>query len=235
MPIWEIEGTGFFHYSDSDMAADRIPDINGASIVLGGNFNPSIFQPEWFGRQNLLPIGEVEAAKVQAIVREVCQFETERFIVQVTEERFYVGTKPNTDTAPLLDLVVGTFYVLEHTRVNALGLNTHQHFALESEEAWHRFGDKLAPKDGWNDILEGRPGMLALAIQSQVPNGPTLTIRVEPSKLVKFGVYFDTNAHYQKTTLEAPKALLEIATMEWQKSLAYAAKIAKHIINWTAE
>lgn len=107
---------------------ERVPEISGSSIVLLGSFNPKIFQPEWFGRHNLLPQGEVDAAKVKIIHPEFCQFETERFEVQITHERFSAASKPNSTPLPLRDLVLGTFFILEHTPVTAMGLNRQMHF-----------------------------------------------------------------------------------------------------------
>jgi hypothetical protein len=142
--------------------AQRIPEINGAGIVMTGSFNATIFQPQWFARFNLLPVAEADAAKVKILVPQVCEFETERFHIQVTEDRFMALSKPAANPAPLLDLVAGTFFVLEHTPVTALGLNRMMHFSLDSEEHWHQVGNKLAPKEGWNGILPGRVGMRSL-------------------------------------------------------------------------
>ena len=36
--------------------AERIPEIQGANIVLLGDFNPKIFQPAWFAAQDLIRI-----------------------------------------------------------------------------------------------------------------------------------------------------------------------------------
>ena len=47
------------------------PEITGASLVLLGNFNPSIFVPAWFGWHGLLPEKTVEAAelKIDSLVK----------------------------------------------------------------------------------------------------------------------------------------------------------------------
>lgn len=215
--------------------AQRIPEINGAAIVLVGSFNPAIFQPEWFVRQNLLSETEAGAAKINAVVPQICDFETGRFQIQVTTDRFAAVSKADANPAPLRDLVLGTFFILEHTPVTAVGLNRQMHFAIGSEEDWHRLGDTLAPKDGWYKILPGRPGMRSLTIQTQMhegrPEDPKLTIKVEPSLQVKFGVYFETNEHYA-----APKGdmkfVLDTLRGRWEESYNYAAKIADHILDW---
>jgi hypothetical protein len=215
--------------------ADRHPEISGAVIVLLGSFNPRIFQPEWFVRQNLLPEKEAQAADIKVIVPQVCHFETERFVVQAMEERFVASTKANTNSASLRDLVQGAFYILEHTPVSALGLNFAKHFAMSSEENWHKIGDRLAPKDGWNEVLEGRPGLRSMVILTNKtePKGALFTVKVEPSLSVKHGVYFETNEHYPAPETEPLKGLMDILAVRWEGAEAYASRVVDHILTWS--
>src|SRR5258708_5927832 len=176
---------------------ERTSEINGAAIVLLGSFNPAIFQPEWFARQKLLPQTEVDVAEIKVVAPPIAQFETERFIIQVTDDKFTAISKATTNAALLRDLVLGTFYILEHTPVRAMGINRQMHFSVASEQLWHQVGDALVPKEAWNAVMQGRPGMKSLAIFTEKggPQGGTLTVKVEPSLKVKFGVYFETNEH----------------------------------------
>src|SRR4051812_15052330 len=102
---------------------DARAELAATAVVFLGSFNPSIFQPEWFARQNLLTAAEVEGpnTKVQIVHPQIAQFETESFIVEVTTERFLATVKPNTPGVLLRDFVIGTFYLLEHTPVRAMG------------------------------------------------------------------------------------------------------------------
>ncbi len=214
----------------------RIPEITTSSIILVGSFNPTIFQPEWFARQGLLPQQQVDAAEVKVIVPEISHFETEQYVLQVTQNRFVAVSKPSVDPAPLRDLVAGAFYILEHTPVTAMGLNRQMHFALPSEEAWNRVGDRLAPKEPWNDILEGRPGMLSLLITSAKtePPGSRYNVTVQPSGQVQFGVYFETNDHYEGPKDESLEKLMKILTDKWEEVSTHASDVANHILDWAA-
>lgn len=213
------------------------PEISGANIVLLGSFNPKIFQPEWFVRQNLLPGEEAQAADIKLIVQQISHFETERFIVQVTEDRFTAASKPNANPAPLRDLVQGAFFILEHTPVTAMGLNCQMHFPMESEAAWHEVGDRLAPKQIWKEILPGRPGMASLTILTtkEEPKGAQVRVRIEPSVLVKQGVFFETNEHYPAPEADALKGLMQILGDRWEEAQNYASGLVDHILDWTAE
>jgi len=214
--------------------AERNPEISGSSIVLRGSFNPAIFQPAWFAQQNLLAQAEAEASELKIVHPQISSFETERFVLQITTDRFVAASKPNASSEPLRDLVVGTFFILEHTPVTAIGLNRQLHFPMKSEDEWHRLGDKLAPKDGWNGVLEGRPGMRSLDIltYNAQPAGSSMMVRVQPSVLVKFGAYFETNEQYLAPNNEPLKALMQILRERWEEAQRYASKIANHILDW---
>jgi len=219
----------------------RVPEVSGASVVLVGSFNPTIFQPQWFVRQNLLSHPEGDAAEIKILAPQVCDFETERFRIQVTTDRFAALSKPDANPSPLRDLVLGTFFILEYTPLTALGLNRDMHFGMPSEEAWNQIGDKLAPKEGWKGILKGRPGMRTLSIQAEIPDfpdapeGTKLTVKVEPSLKVKFGVYFQTNENYNAPRTDAMKFFMERIRSRWDGAYKYAAEIADHIIDWGSE
>jgi hypothetical protein len=214
--------------------ANLVPEISSAIVVLLGSFNPKIFQPEWFARHELLPQGEADAAEIKLIIPQVCHFETERFIVQVTEQQFIAGTKPNANSAPLRDLVQGAFFILEHTPVGAMGINHLMHFATGSEQNWHRIGDRLAPKDGWNEVLEGRPGLSSMTIltNKDAPPGAQFRIKVEPSIAVPLGVYFETNEHYPGPEKDSLKGLMGVLNDRWEESQVYATKVVEHIFTW---
>jgi hypothetical protein len=168
------------------------------------------------------------------IAQPVSHFETERFIVQVTVDRFAVVSKPNTSSAPLKDLAMGTFFVLEHTPVHAMGLNNQMHFAMGSQEEWHRVGDRLAPKDGWRQVLEGRPGLVSMTVQSElkVVSGAKFHVKIEPSNQVTHGVYFETNEHYPTSEAVKLKELMELLGKRWEEAHVHAVRVVEHILNW---
>ena len=214
---------------------DSTPEMSGTSIVLVGAFNPRIFQPEWFARQSLLPRTEADQANIQIIHQEVAQFETERFVFQVTRDRLVAATKPNTSGEPLRDLVAGTFYILEHTPVNAVGLNRDMHFDMHTEEAWHQLGDKLAPKDVWREIGAGRPGLRTLQIFYNAPSGdePATTVTIQPSiKVLPYGAYFGVNQHFVLPADEAIDAMMQVLNERWEGFQKNAEQLSTAVLDW---
>ena len=214
--------------------AALIPEISGSSIVLAGSFNPGIYQPQWFAKQELLSQGEADSADIKVIAQGISHFETEQFTILVTMDRFVAMSNPSSSPAPLKDLVMGTFFILGHTPITAMGLNNHMHFAMRTEERWHEVGDRLAPKDGWKGIIEGRPGLLSMTIQSPlsaVP-GALLNVKIETSGQISLGIYFETNEHYPASETTKLKDLMELLGKRWEEANVYSTAVVNHILDW---
>jgi hypothetical protein len=207
------------------------PEIQGISVVWLGDFNPKIFQPAWFAAEGLVRKQEAEEAKIEIIHPEVVTFTLEWLILQVTRERFFVSTSQEPYYEVVRDLVLGTFSLLRHTPVHKMGINRDMHFRMDSEEAWHAFGHRLAPKDLWKDILGENPGMRSLTMEGRRQDGCKgyTRVKVEPSEKVHPGVYVNVNDHYE---VADPKSVIgsdEIRTLferSWSESLRRSAHIA---------
>jgi hypothetical protein len=206
------------------------PEIQSVSVVWLGDFNPKIFQPAWSAAEGLIRKQEAEEANVEIIHPEVVSFALEWLTLQVTRERFFASTSQEPYYEVVRDLVLGTFRLLRHTPVHKMGINTDMHFRMGSEEAWHAFGHRLAPKDLWQGILEN-PGMRSLTMEGRRPDGCKgyIRVKVEPSVRVHPGVYVNVNDHYEEAD---PKSVIgsdEIRTLlerSWDESLRRSARIA---------
>lgn len=206
------------------------PEMQGISVVWLGDFNPKIFQPAWFAAEGLIRKQEAEEANIEIIHPEVVSFALEWLRLQVTRERFFVSTTQEPYYEVVRDLVLGTFSLLRHTPVHKMGINTDMHFRMGSEDAWHAFGHRLAPKDLWQGILEN-PGMRSLTMEGRRPDGckGSIHVKVEPSVRVHPGVYVNVNDHYE---VADPKSVIgsdEMRTLferSWGESLRRSAHIA---------
>lgn len=210
--------------------------IQGHNIVLVGDFNPKIFQPTWFGREELISNSEEESAKIEIIHPEVVSFNLEWLTLKVTRERFIASTTQAPFYDILRDLVLGTFRILKHTPLRMMGINYDFHFSMESEERWHAFGDMLTPKEPWNGILD-KPGMGSLTMEQSIrPDGLKGYIRVklEPSERIHPGVFFNVNDHYQvKDTNKSIGAdeIIDILEKNWNSSKERSEKIIESLLN----
>ena len=208
-------------------------EIDSVSIVILGSFNPAIFHPIWFKANGLIKPEEADKAKLEITTPMISIFGVEWFRLQVETQKFVIQTENETHFELLSDLVMGTFSLLEHTPVVAMGLNRAMHFKMDSEESWHAFGDKIAPKDVWQGVLQ-EPGLLSLVIQGpkQKPNQKPenlINVRVEPSPRTIPGIYIDVNNHFEIKDNDLQK-VLNILKESWRDVLLNSRKIADQLM-----
>jgi hypothetical protein len=206
-----------------------IPEINGASIVVRGSFNPTIFHPVWFKTHTLIRDEEADTAELEVTHPEISVFSVDWFRLQVMRERFSIETTDSAHFEPLRDLVSGTFSLLEHTPVSAVGLNRMMHFKMPSKEKWHAFGHLIAPKKVWNGIMK-QPGLKSLTMQDSRtdPRGYT-EVKVEPSRRLEPGVFVLVNIHYEIEKQDV-QHMLRILKESWEKDLMAAQGIVDHLM-----
>jgi hypothetical protein len=211
------------------------PEVDGASIVMIGSFNPAIFQPRWLGAQHLIRPEEAESAKITIIQAEVADFSTEWFQLQVLQNRFVLTSADPRQYAPLRDLAGAIFAMLPQTPVTALGLNRSFHFKMPSVDSWHRIGHVLAPKDPWNSIMEG-PGLRSMLIEGRRKqvDGGVLRIKVEPSTQVEYGLYVAVNEEFKSPgngESEAARWAAESLAEHWDAILNFSEVAAEHLLS----
>jgi hypothetical protein len=167
------------------------------SIVIVGNFNPAIFHPAWFAAKGLIRESEASNAVVELIHPDLAQYRAGWLHVSVTRDRFAAATSDPASRAPLRDLVLGTFELLEHTPTASLGLNRSMHIDLVDDQRWHALGHLVAPKEPWAGILE-KPGMRSLLMEAQRTDGvPGRTFcRLEPSQKYPHAAFIDVSSEY---------------------------------------
>ncbi|HTC90722.1 MAG TPA: hypothetical protein VK686_20605 [Bryobacteraceae bacterium] len=213
----------------------KAPELEAASIVMLGSFNPAIFQPRWLGVQKLIRTEEAESAKITTIQSELADFSTEWFHLQVLQNRFQITSQDPRQYSPLRDLAAGSFAILPHTPVTALGLNRSFHFEMPSVESWHGIGNLLAPKDLWNPIIE-EPGLRSLNIQGRRKDadGGVLHIKVEPSLRVAHGLFVEINEEFKapsKDESDGARWASERLVEHWDAILRYSEEVAGYLLN----
>lgn len=209
---------------------DSAPDA--LTIVLIGEFNPAIFHPAWLVQRGLIRENEAKESKIYFIHPQVADFELEFGRLQVTENRFLLSCRQPPYFPICVDLVAGIFKFLRHTPLKQLGINWDRQFEVDSEEAWHAFGDQLAPKKPWEEILK-KPGLLQLVMQ-EIPRRDgkrgQIRVRVEPAGLR--GLHFNVNDHIEARPSEVPDAaeLIGILSDYWEESRNRASEIFERLI-----
>lgn len=191
------------------------PDLESKSLVLVGHFNPQIFQPTWLEKEGLIRRSEAEGVEIEIIHPEIAILNFDGYSLRVTRDRFALSTLQTPFHPVLRDLVIGAFGLLRHTPVHLMGINAEAHFKMASVAAWHKFGHRLAPKDGlWDGLLKA-PGMQSLTIQGERDDGYTgyTRVKVEPSPRFLPGLHFSINDHYSAENKDECVGCEEIVTI----------------------
>lgn len=212
-------------------------EIEGISIVLLGNFNPSIFQPEWFIKNDIIQEKEGHGANINIIHPDITEFSSDWLNVRVIRDRFTAQTENEAFFTFLNDFVINTFTLLSHTPINKMGINLVKHFKIETEAEWHKFGHLVSPKEIWNSVLKN-PGLRSITMEGNHDRygftGNT-KIRVEPSsRVLPFGVFCEVNDHYDTSEEKSNQqglAIVKILEEVFGKSL----KKSEEIINYVLE
>jgi hypothetical protein len=218
------------------MTSPPAPDIHGASIVLLGSFNPAIFHPAWFHKQGLVSDEEHDAAAIQVMLPDFARFNIDWLEITVTLDRFEVASGEPENFNLLRDIVIGTFRILQHTPIKAIGVNRNEHFKLP-EDRWHEIGDALVPKDVWSTVLDA-PGLRALTVEGVRTDNYAGYIRanVEPSVRVHPGIYIGVNDHFQLDEDSKDSGVLDssqavsVLESEWDGILERAPRIIDTVL-----
>jgi len=186
------------------------PEIDKASIVFLGDFNPRIFRVDWFDAQGLLSEEEVKASEIDIVHPDLSRFSSDWLRIQVERHRFIAETTDHP-AIRLADLVVRTFgEFLSHTPVARVGINRDVHFMVPDLETRDRIGERLAPQDAWGEWgphIKGTPerhgGMQSLTMQQTLLEDREkgyIRAKVEPSVKIRqprVGVLVGINDHYE--------------------------------------
>jgi len=200
------------------------------TLVLTGNFNPSILQPRWMAVIGLLGGEEAEAAKVTVIAQDAAIFEVGDWLgIQVTPERFQ-AMGPFSHALKIRDLVAGLFLVLEHTPVTQVGINRAMHFRLPDKAARDALGEKFAPPGAWPAPF-GKAKVASLRMQGNRPNSEALwvTMTLEPSaKIPEVGVFVASHEHYE---VAASDQAVKVLRSGFEPSVRFGRELAEALLS----
>lgn len=211
------------------------PDAKSATIVLVGNFNPSIFHPQWFAAHDVVSQNEADQeAEVEITTQQASVFSITLGRVQVTAQQFVITGRNPALFKMLNDFVVKTFGILTHTPVHAMGINLDQKW-ISDDERWHRaFGDRIAPKNKW-DFMK-RPGLRDIVMEDQDrPDEHTgyIQARIRSLREKPLAILISVNDHYEiqdyKNSMGA-SPVLDILRTSWDASIQRSESIIKNII-----
>lgn len=206
------------------------------SIVILGDFNPSIFQPFWFSANGLMPSEETKAAEIEMIHKRLASFSMGKIKVQVDEARLGLTTVESPQGLVLRDLAIGTLSILEHTPLKAIGINLDTVFELESDDAWHAIGHRLVPKKHWTPFVS-QPGMQQVIVEGKRDNcsADRIQIRVQPTAqrqvMVAINQHYNLASKERMDVRERHDAAVRALQEDWTTFFKYAVAAAVQVIS----
>lgn len=204
-----------------------------ASIVVVGAFNPTIFNPDWLLRHELISDDAMGDVNIEIIHRDVSRFSLGWLSIEVVFNRFTARTNDPSYFLPLQDLVVSLFSILNQIPVKQLGMNRTFELSLPDQETWHKLGDTLAPKDIWKKFLPERVGLMSLKVTSPRDDNLTgnLNVTIEPSKLadIQNGIHFSTNSHVELDP-DDNASIKNVLFEYWESTLDQSSDMSNAII-----
>lgn len=173
--------------------------IRIVSIVFIGDFNPVIVQPFWLASKKLIKDKEAEDVNIELIHNELNRFDLGWASIEITKKRFEIRTSKEPYFEAVKDLMQSIFSFLPETPMEVLGINHIFHFSLPDKERYYEFGNKLAPLNRWDGVLN-EPRVLQFEITEQTRRDKLpgyLRVKVNPSdQKLLFGVSININDHY---------------------------------------
>lgn len=186
--------------------------LERCAIVLLGNFNPAILQPEWFLKHSLLPSEQIEDLLAEPSVKEIPEIGLTLEYGQafsVSNDRAFVNFKSlrliarrnkleiipeDGDSFSLIsNFITKLFHILEETPLTAYGINFNEHYKFSEsyDETFSRFFDK---SDNLHRFFGEDLTCGCTLITKKV--GAIFTLKLQPSEKLEDGVFLKANFHY---------------------------------------
>ena len=216
------------------------PKIDGVSIVMLGSFNPSIINPEWLERHGIINESQKDYAlrnPEDVIHQTLSSFKiAEDIEITTTIDRFSIEGE-FVRYLEIRDIVVGTFELLEHTPVTAIGINRHMHFEHARNIDFENLCETTFSEAHLEDSMESpRISSLTIVGKRQDENEGIIRVKIEPSKSksIDSGVFVSINNHIQgneNKNVDLMKILKNLKDDDsWVKTCQFALDLAERLI-----
>jgi hypothetical protein len=183
-----------------------IPELasDSMTVVLLGEFSPLQTTPRWLRQMDLIGAEDYDSYSIEVISPGATIVSFGSIRLQIGPDSLQISTDSPDDVEAARDLVAGFLLSNGSPGISSMGINRMVHFGTDFER-YHAIGDALSPKHIWDDVLH-LPGMLNLGITGSREDGygGAINVQVQPSAMVKPGVFVAVNDHYNLTYAETP-------------------------------
>lgn len=195
------------------------PEIHHLAVVIIGDFNPKIIQPNWLAFKELIQESEGNTA-LEIAHSEITKFTLDWASFEITRRKFVVETTKPTFSLLIKDIIKSIFNILSETPLESVGINHNFHFKLNQAD-YVNFGSKLVPFNNWETILQ-EPRVIQLEMQEsprQDGQNGRYRIDISPSDLISnFGLSIKINDHFDAEKTNNSKHIINIIENNWESS-----------------
>jgi hypothetical protein len=174
------------------------------TVVLLGEFDPLQITPRWLRQTDLIGAEDYESYSIEIVSAKATIVSFGSIKLQVLPDNLSVTTDAPAEVEATRDLAAGILLSSGSPTISALGINRMVHFEADPTQ-YHAIGDAITPKSLWDDALR-LPGMLNLGITGARDDGygGNINVQVQPSAMVRPGVFVSINDHYNLTHADPP-------------------------------
>jgi hypothetical protein len=174
------------------------------AVVVLGEFDPLLVTPQWLRKMDLIGEEDYDSCSIEIISRGATIVSFNAIQLRVLPETLQVTADATADVEAARDLAAGILLSKGTPAIAAMGLNRLVHFEAALER-YHAIGDALTPKDVWSDVLR-LPGMQNVGIAGARDDGygGVVNVQVQPSTVIRPGVFVSVNDHYTLTQAAPP-------------------------------
>lgn len=183
------------------MKFDRYKQAEVRSVVIIGDFMPSIFQPLWLASKNLIGENEAKSASGTVITHDICQFKSGDWLEFLCiPNKMQILTRKTPYFPMLRDFVIQLIRLIPNIRVSSIGLNYIFSLGLRDSTEFYEIGKQLSDLDRWKDILN-KPTLRQISLQGDIDeNDSRMTLNIQPTPpemRISFGIDINVNNHFQ--------------------------------------
>lgn len=215
----------------ADSTASAEAPRSRRSILLNGNFNPAIFQPQWLVQHDIidsLSDATSESAENDVLVSAVvAMVKTPSLTVQVTHDRALLRSRRTAVTpADIAARAMAALRVLPHTPIRSVEIVSERH-ADPSVLAWESVWPRLLRQAALSSLLPDAAGS-TISMERDNADGSWQRITLEPSRHNMGAPYL--RAHVGLRIAESPLGTAETATAFIDDHQVDAEHLADHAL-----
>lgn len=167
-------------------------------ITVWGDWVPSIFQPYWLIRHNLLGESEVGNNENILIYKKFTSIELAYCKLKVNETQLSLETDQIAFIQPMVDLLNGILVTLKVIPVKGLEFSLYTHFDLREQKNVSAFFKKVAPVDFWSSLL-GDVKYSKISIDKEMDNSlkSKFSLTISPCPKSEKLIHINTDIKYE--------------------------------------